>query len=124
MECFVKNCYILVGRTGWLPNDVKGGKGSRLSQLPIPPPLASPTQAPAVYLSPALRLKNWLPMMQAKVGPTRAPASGSSLRPPDQRSMSYKYTHIQAKNIHKERQRYEKQLFFWFDLITPWQVCY
>ena len=33
-----KNCYILVGRTGWLPNDGKGGKGSRLSELPSPPP--------------------------------------------------------------------------------------
>ena len=31
---------------------------------------------------------NWIPMMQAKVGPTRAPWSGVSLRPPVKRSMS------------------------------------
>ena len=43
----------------------------------------------AVYLSPALRLANCLPMMQAKVGPTRAPCSCISLTPPDHRSISY-----------------------------------
>ena len=31
---------------------------------------------------------NWMPMMQAKVGPTRAPCRGVSLRPPVKRSMS------------------------------------